>query len=65
MRTKITIEDSLLAHARALSGLHRNGPLIHAALHALIHRESALRLASLAGPAQDMKYGSPRPDFDL
>jgi Arc/MetJ family transcription regulator len=49
MRTTVTIDDGLLKEAQALSGLNENGPLIKAALQALIHRESALRLARLGG----------------
>lgn len=49
MRTTVTIDDALLKEAQALSGLEENGPLLNAALQALIYRESALRLARLGG----------------
>ncbi len=49
MRTTVTLDDSLMAQAQALSGLRENGPLLKVALLALIQRESALRLARLGG----------------
>ena len=55
MRTTVTIDDSLLAQAQALSGISENGPLIRSALEALIQRESALRLARLGGSQPDLK----------
>jgi Arc/MetJ family transcription regulator len=55
MRTTVTIDDALLKEARALSGLDENGPLLKAALQALIYRESALRLARLGGSQPDLK----------
>lgn len=65
MQTKVTIDDSLFAHARAVSGLHEAGPLFHAALHALILREAALRLAGLPVSPRNSHFGMHRPDFDL
>ena len=55
MRTTITIDDSLLKQAQALSGIRENGPLFKSALQALIQRESALRLARLGGSQPDLK----------
>lgn len=55
MRTTVTIDDALLKEAQALSGLEENGPLLKAALQALIYRESALRLARLGGSQPDVK----------
>lgn len=55
MRTTVTLDDSLLAQAQALSGLRENGPLLKAALVALIQRESALRLARLGGSQPDLQ----------
>jgi Arc/MetJ family transcription regulator len=55
MRTTVTIDDALLEEARALSGLDENGPLLKAALQALIYRESALRLARLGGSQPDIE----------
>ena len=59
MRTTVTIDDALLKEARILSGLEENGPLLKAALQALIYRESALRLARLGGSQPDLE-DSPR-----
>ena len=55
MRTTVTIDDALLKEAQALSGLEENGPLLKAALQALIYRESALRLARLGGSQPDLR----------
>jgi len=54
MRTTVTLDDSLMAQAQALSGLRENGPLLKVALQALIQRESALRLARLGGSQLDL-----------
>ena len=55
MRTTVTIDDGLLKEAQDLSGLRENGPLIKAALQALIQREAALRLARLGGSQPDLE----------
>ena len=55
MRTTVTIDDTLLTQAQALSGIRENGPLLKSALQALIQRESALRLARLGGSQPDLK----------
>ena len=55
MRTTVTIDDALLKEAQALTGLRENGPLLRAALQALIYRESALRLARLGGSQPDLQ----------
>ncbi len=49
MRTTIAVDDALLKDAKEMSGLKKTGPLIRAALEALIQREAALRLARLGG----------------
>jgi Arc/MetJ family transcription regulator len=54
MRTTVILDDELLAQARNLSGLHKPGPLLNAALKALIHRESSIRLARLGGSQPDL-----------
>ena len=59
------MKDSLFAQARAISGLRGDGPLINAALHALILREGSQRLVSMARVQRDGKFGAHRPDFDL
>lgn len=55
MRTTVNLDDQLLAQAQKLSGIRENTPLLKAALEALIHRESALRLARLGGSQPDLK----------
>jgi Arc/MetJ family transcription regulator len=56
MRTTVTLDDALLKEAEALSRLRDNGPpLLKAALQALIHRQSALRLARLGGSQSDIE----------
>lgn len=49
MRTTIALDDDLLAKAAALTGVAEKTALIREALRALIQRESAKRLALLAG----------------
>lgn len=49
MRTTVNLDDSLLAHAQALSGVQERNALLREALNALIQRESARRLARLGG----------------
>jgi hypothetical protein len=49
MRTTVVIDDEQLARARALSGIGETPGIIREALKALIERESARRLARLAG----------------
>ncbi|MBI1731838.1 MAG: type II toxin-antitoxin system VapB family antitoxin [Gammaproteobacteria bacterium] len=49
MRTTINLDDSLLAEARRVTGVQERTALVHAGLKALIERESARRLARLAG----------------
>jgi Arc/MetJ family transcription regulator len=49
MRTTLAIDDDLLAKAQALTGLKEKPALVREALHALIERESARRLARLGG----------------
>jgi hypothetical protein len=49
MRISITLDDVLVAHAEALTGLKDRKVLLREALQALIERESARRLARLGG----------------
>lgn len=55
MRTTIAVDDTLLNDAKEMSGLKETGPLIRAALEALIQREAALRLARLGGTEPQLK----------
>jgi len=54
VRATVNIDETLLKEAQALSGLRENGPLLKAALQALIYRESSLRLARLGGSQPDL-----------
>lgn len=49
MRTTVTLDDELLAHARSLVAVEETSALLREALKALIERESARRLAALGG----------------
>jgi len=55
MRTTIALDDELVAKAQALTGVKEKSALVRAALTALIARESARRLARLAGSEPDLK----------
>jgi metal-responsive CopG/Arc/MetJ family transcriptional regulator len=49
MRTTVNLDDALLEQAQTLSGVKERSALLREALEALIQRESARRLARLAG----------------
>lgn len=49
MRTTLALDDDLLEEAQRLTGTMEKTALVRQALHALIERESARRLAQLAG----------------
>ena len=49
MRTTLNLDDALLREAARLTGISGKTALVHAALEALIARESARRLAALGG----------------
>lgn len=49
MRTTLSIDDKLFSEAQRLTGVSQKPALIREALHALIERESARRLARLGG----------------
>ena len=49
MRTTLNLDDALLEKARRLTGIEERTALLHEGLKALITRESARRLAKLAG----------------
>jgi len=63
MRTTISVDDALLADAKKMSGLRDTGPLIRAALQALIQREAALRLARLGGTEPQLEDTPRRRDL--
>lgn len=54
MRTTLALDDNLLAEAEALTGLREKSALVREALKALIERESARRLARLAGSEPEL-----------
>jgi Arc/MetJ family transcription regulator len=58
MRMTIDVDERLLEKARRLTGIVEPTALIHAALRALVHRESVRRLASLGG--RDPQAKAPR-----
>jgi len=64
MRTTLNIDDELLRQAARLTGVDEKTALVRLGLEALIARESARRLASLAGAERRLRPISrrrPRP----
>lgn len=55
MRTTLIIDDKLIEKARELTGIKEKTALVHAGLEALIAREAARRLASLAGSQPNLR----------
>ena len=55
MRTTVTLDDHLLARAQELCGSLERTALLREALQALVERESARRLAALAGSQPDLQ----------
>ena len=55
MRTTLNIDQELLQRARQLTGLGEKTALVRAGLEALIARESARRLAALAGAEPQLR----------
>ena len=49
MRTTLALDDDLIREAQRLTGTNEKSALVRQALRALIERESAQRLARLAG----------------
>lgn len=49
MRTTLALDDDLVKEAQRLTGTSEKSALVREALRALIQRESARRLAQLAG----------------
>jgi Arc/MetJ family transcription regulator len=54
IRTTLNIDDELLAKAAELTGIKEKTSLVRLGLEALINRESAKRLAALAGTEQQL-----------
>jgi Arc/MetJ family transcription regulator len=55
MRTTLNIEAELLAKAAELTGIKEKTSLVRLGLEALIARESAKRLAALAGTEKNLE----------
>ncbi len=55
MRTTLALDDDLVKEAQRLTGTTEKTALVRQALRALIERESAKRLAQLAGSEPDAK----------
>ncbi len=55
MRTTVNLDDRLLAQAQELCGPLERTSLLREALQALVERESARRLAALAGSQPDLQ----------
>jgi Arc/MetJ family transcription regulator len=53
MRTTLALDDELMAKARELTELTEKSAIVREALKALIERESARRLALLAGSERE------------
>jgi Arc/MetJ family transcription regulator len=53
MRTTVTLDDELMAKAKAYSGLGETSAILREALKALIEREAARRLILLGGSDPD------------
>ncbi len=55
MRTTLILDDTLLDHARELTGIEEKTALVRAGLRALVASESARRLAALGGTEPDLR----------
>ncbi len=55
MRTTVALDDELVRLAQEFTGVEEKAALLREALKALIERESARRLASLAGTMPELK----------
>lgn len=55
MRTTVALDDDLVRKSQEFTGVEEKTTLIREALKALIERESARRLASLAGTMPELK----------
>jgi len=55
MRTTLALDDDLVREAQRLTGTTEKTALVRQALRALIERESAKRLAQLAGSEPDSR----------
>ena len=60
MRTTLNLDDDLILRAREYTGIREKTSLIHAALHELIAKEAAKRLALLEGSMPNFQAGRRR-----
>ncbi|MEI8095849.1 MAG: type II toxin-antitoxin system VapB family antitoxin [Spirochaetales bacterium] len=60
MRTTLELSDSVVAQARALSGIVRISDLVREGLQALIAREARKRLVSFGGSDPDARVADRR-----
>ena len=60
MRTTINLDEQLVREAQLATGMTERTALIHAGLRSLIERESARRLARLAGTEPQLKVAARR-----
>jgi Arc/MetJ family transcription regulator len=60
MRTTLSLDDELLAKARAFTGLKEKSALVREGLKALVEREAAKRLARLGGTESNLKMAPRR-----
>jgi Arc/MetJ family transcription regulator len=58
VRTTLTLDDDLLAKAKALTGIEEESVMVHEALKALVERESMRHLA--AGGSEPGAEAPPR-----
>lgn len=63
MRTTVTIDDTLLANARAYSGITDIGPLVREVLTKYVQGEAARRLAAMGGTQKGVVFDVPRRRF--
>ena len=56
MRTTVNIDDKLFERAQWLTGIEGKTALVREGLRALVERESARRLAKLAGSESQLKH---------
>lgn len=61
MRTTVALDDNLVRTAQKFTGVAEKAALLREALKALIERESARRLASLAGTMPELENIRRRP----
>ncbi len=55
MRTTVNLDEYLVEEAKEMTGITERTALIHAGLRALIEREAARRLGTLAGSEPELE----------